>query len=80
LVDVDRRGDQAAAEIGPAFDVEIAVIILADEARGEGGVGVLLLARSLWLGAGEKRDKSERDAKQGGGSEAGKMRLHGGVQ
>src|SRR6476620_221161 len=79
LVDVDRRGDEAAAKIVPTFDVEIAVIVLADVARGEGGVGVFLLARSLWLGAREKWHKRESRAKQGDLSETGKTGLHGGI-
>src|SRR4029079_14501016 len=50
VADEDRRDNEAAAEVVPALDGEIAVIILADKARGEGHVGVFLLARRLGLG------------------------------
>jgi hypothetical protein len=50
VADEDRRDDEAAAEVVPALDGKLAVVILAEKARGEGGVGVLLLARRLGLG------------------------------
>jgi hypothetical protein len=78
FMDVDRRDDQAATLIVPALDVEIAVVIFADEACGEGGVGILLLARRLRFGARKHRCKRHGDGKRHNGNEIRMATLHGG--
>src|SRR5581483_855508 len=89
FVHINRRGDEAPAQILPSLDVEFVVIGLADEALGEDEVRGVLLDCGLWrllLGGSWRGREREQGEDRGGKGKTGKRRtgddhgrsLHGG--